>query len=133
MPVPSGRCANYARVTNSLLGSLSHTAVWARLPLLSPALAEAEGTDAEETLIAEVRRVVVCAVRDDSLSIAHTHSLCLCRRSKTRVRGHAPTTPGSGGTASAPHVTAIALLDACWTLGHPFRLTRSAADGLASH
>lgn len=59
VPVPSGRCANYARVTNSLLGSLSHTAIWARLPLLSPTLADAEGTDAEEALIAEVRRLVV--------------------------------------------------------------------------
>lgn len=55
LPVPSGPCANYARVTTSVLSSLSHTAVWVRVPLIAPAVAAVEGTPEEDALLLEVR------------------------------------------------------------------------------
>ena len=42
-------------MTQSVLTSLSHTAVWVRVPLLAPAVAAAEGTPLEDTLLEEAR------------------------------------------------------------------------------
>ena len=55
LPLPAGPCANYARVTTSVLTSLSHTAVWVRVPLIAPAVSAVEGTPQEDELLLEVR------------------------------------------------------------------------------
>ncbi len=73
LPVPTGPCVNYARVTLSVLSSLSHTAVWARVPLVAPAVSAVEGTPEEDVLLAQARAQQQRQQRRCRRAAPHTH------------------------------------------------------------
>ena len=99
LPLPAGPCANYARVTTSVLTSLSHTAVWVRVPLIAPAVSAVEGTTQEDELLLEVR-----ARRRALVQAPQQPEHCYFRW--TRRRARACMTRGSGGTRSECFATA---------------------------
>jgi hypothetical protein len=117
LPAPSGPCVNYARVTNAVLTSLSHTAVWVRVPLIAPAVSAVEGSPEEDALLTQARAAAALLPQCRVLA-ARCRLRCDCSSSE---RAPPPSTQADASTRARVHDP--------WEWWNAFR---SACDGHAS-